>query len=432
MRPDRVTILSYQVGFGDCFLLSFRYPNEERHVLIDFGSTGLPDDVPKTRMKDIAADIAARVGRNGKLYVVATHRHKDHISGFATNARGNAPGDVIRKLKPRLVTQPWTEHPDLARDATGPAAPVAGARRAAVARVQTLMAMQQVAGQFLSEVKRNRSRDPRLGQIGFVGENNIANLSAVKNLMAMGPNEYVHFGSRTRLSRHLPGVDIDVLGPPTVQQYDKVKKQRHRDEDEFWHLMAAGGAAAETGADNRAGPLFPRFVVARENYRFPLDSRWLIQRARGLRTAQMLRIVRALDTALNNTSVILLFRVGGKSLLFPGDAQIENWEYALGQPEAVEKLKAVDLYKVGHHGSLNATPRTLWGHFEHRSTKKTDPDRLISMMSTMLGKHGDEDSDTEVPREKLTAALRRNSTHFTTQTLPVNRLFNEVVLDLGD
>ena len=145
----------------------------------------------------------------------------------------------------------------------------------------------------------------------------------------------------------------------------------------------------------------------------------------------MLRIVRALDTALNNTSVILLFRAGGKSLLFPGDAQIENWEYALDQPEVVEKLKAVDLYKVGHHGSLNATPRTLWSYFEHRSTKKTDPERLISMMSTMLGKHGDEDSNTEVPREKLTTALRRNSTHLTTQSLSPDQLFNEVVLDLG-
>src|SRR4051812_10955024 len=80
--PKSVSIRTYNVGFGDCFLLSFKYAgNAERHVLIDFGSTGFPPGVPKTRMMDVAEDIEARTG--GTLHaVVATHRHKDHISGF--------------------------------------------------------------------------------------------------------------------------------------------------------------------------------------------------------------------------------------------------------------------------------------------------------------------------------------------------------------
>ena len=33
----------YQVGFGDCFLLTFHYAKgDDRHILIDFGSTKLP------------------------------------------------------------------------------------------------------------------------------------------------------------------------------------------------------------------------------------------------------------------------------------------------------------------------------------------------------------------------------------------------------
>lgn len=39
--PKKVKIRTYNVGFGDCFLLSFDYGGSERHVLIDFGSTGL-------------------------------------------------------------------------------------------------------------------------------------------------------------------------------------------------------------------------------------------------------------------------------------------------------------------------------------------------------------------------------------------------------
>jgi len=82
--PKSVTIRTYQVGFGDCFLVSFSYgPKSEKHILVDFGSTGFPKRVPKSRMMDIAHDIKERT--NGKLHaVVATHRHRDHISGFAT------------------------------------------------------------------------------------------------------------------------------------------------------------------------------------------------------------------------------------------------------------------------------------------------------------------------------------------------------------
>jgi len=118
--PKGVSIRTYNVGFGDCFLLSFDYGGAERHVLIDFGSTGFPPGVPKDRMMQIANDIRERTKR--KLHaVVATHRHKDHISGFATKG-GKGTGDVIAALEPNIVVQPWTEDPDLKPDATGPRA----------------------------------------------------------------------------------------------------------------------------------------------------------------------------------------------------------------------------------------------------------------------------------------------------------------------
>ena len=42
-RPSRSRSARYQVGFGDCFLLSFVYSaTDKRHVLIDFGTTELP------------------------------------------------------------------------------------------------------------------------------------------------------------------------------------------------------------------------------------------------------------------------------------------------------------------------------------------------------------------------------------------------------
>src|SRR5512141_743697 len=112
--PASVTIRMYNVGFGDCFLLTFNYSKEKRHMLIDFGSTSAPKGQAKDYMKRVAADIKAQCG--SKLHiVVATHRHRDHISGFATD--GDATGTTIAGLKPDCVIQPWTEDPSAKPDA---------------------------------------------------------------------------------------------------------------------------------------------------------------------------------------------------------------------------------------------------------------------------------------------------------------------------
>lgn len=91
-------MLSYQVGFGDCFLLSFIYgSSDKRHILIDFGTTGLPrKGKPSVHMPNVAA-IAGVVGKGRLTAVVATHRHADHISGFATDGKTGKSGLVGRR-----------------------------------------------------------------------------------------------------------------------------------------------------------------------------------------------------------------------------------------------------------------------------------------------------------------------------------------------
>jgi hypothetical protein len=105
--------------------------------------------------------------------------------------------------------------------------------------------------------------------------------------------------------------------------------------------------------------------------------------------------------------VILLIQAGDRRLLFCGDAQIENWEYALtvapDRQAVLELLRGVDLYKVGHHGSRNATPRTLFNLWNEAATR----DRvMVALMSTKKGVFpGTPGSNTEVPRETLVTAL---------------------------
>lgn len=439
--PVTATIFAYQVGFGDCFLLQFDYDDGgARFVLVDFGSTGMPKDDAAISMKRVADDIALRC--NGRLdVVVATHRHADHISGFATQADGKGAGDVIRSLKPRRVIQPWTEAPDAPEDWTGPVAEDPG--QAFAMRRQSLDNMHAVAAAVVDRLDRDGfdKRWPLAPRLRFIGEDNVKNVLAVKNLMTMAGEEeadkanylYVFHGCDLDLGAILPGMKVHVLGPPTLGQTETIKRQASKSADQFWLHAPAMMALDREGspATARASSLFPQ--LERDDSfrasRLPTEMRWVADRIDDAEAEMMLGIVTALDKAMNNTSVILLFEAGSKKLLFPGDAQLENWMYALQSPLA-DLLDDVDLYKVGHHGSLNATPKAMWNRFRKRGDA-AKADRLTSVMSTMAGKHGGKNnSPTEVPRRPLVEALKADSNLVNTQDLAKGALFQKVVIDL--
>jgi len=420
-KPNKVSVLSFQVGFGDCYLLRFHYPgNRKRHVLIDFGSFPKAPWLKGTGMREVAQAIKKEC--KGKLdAVVATHRHADHITGFTT--KEDDPGSVIASCKPKLVVQPWTEDPDARRNAKKPTASFMGSAKGLkgvaaekafdrglnfVDSLDTMRTLLPIIEQQVARL-RNENQSFTANRLAFYGENGLSNLSAVENLMGMakkGKARYVFFGADSGLEAVLPGVKVHVLGPPTLEQSDTIKAYAKKS-DEYWltQTRTAMWLKDEAALFSDVGSI--KFESA------PAHARWLIDRLRNLKSRQLLEIVRSLDKVLNNTSVILLFEVGGKKLLFPGDAQLENWSYALQQPGIPELLSDVDFYKVGHHGSLNATPKTMvWENFSHRNNG------LKTMVSTMKDVHGGEGGrPTEVPRETLVTALRNESAFVTTEKL---------------
>lgn len=434
--PVTATIRAYQMGFGDCFLLSFAYDDHSaRHILIDFGSTAMPRDT-EVSLDEVAADIALQCG--GELdIVVATHRHKDHISGFATRANGKGPGDVIRSLNPKRVIQPWTEAPDAPEGWEGPEG--SSTAHAFALQRASLENMHAVAQAVVDRLDRAGGFDPRwplADRLRFVGEDNIKNVSAVTNLMTMAGkpenNIYVYHGYDLDLSAILPNVKVHVLGPPTLKQSDSIKTYAKTSAD-YW-LKArnlAVLAATDEIAAAKTSTLFPdlKKTDSFRQSKLPTEMRWVAERVDLAEQEQMLGIVTALDDVMNNSSIILLFEAGGKKLLFPGDAQLENWRYAL-QSDLADLLDDVDLYKVGHHGSLNATPKSMWQRFQKRG-KADKPDRLKTIMSTMAGKHGGKNgAPTEVPRIPLVNALKAESTLFDTQDLHPAELCQVITIDL--
>ncbi|TQM33995.1 hypothetical protein [Microbacterium kyungheense] len=429
--PVRVRVRMYQVGFGDCLLISVEYDEPladgraERHILVDYGTSHSPrKGFVRGRMADVAALIEQHT--HGVLDVlVVTHRHRDHLRGFEVDAGA----EILRRLAPKVVLRSWTENPGLAADAAGPAdepglaaapggpaaapagpaaAPADGVVGPASIRYARLLGTaQEHAGALAGLAAHDKL-------VAAAADEQLKNADAVKlldELSADRRGRYLYTGADAGIADLVPGLVTTVLGPPTPDQEPDVTRQAE-DDDEYWLTAldaslalsttiaaAEAGDAAEADADGYGDsvPVGPGPV------------RWLIDNLKAQRTHSLLRLVRNLDDALNNTSLLLLFEIGGLSLLFPGDAQIENWQHTLKrfakEPELRAKLASVDLYKVGHHGSRNATPRTLWSLWKDRPD--TLP-RLTTLMSTRSGVHG-KAVDTAVPQDNLVAALKEVS-----------------------
>jgi hypothetical protein len=475
--PIELGIRMYQVGFGDCFLLTFRYPapladgRDVRHVLIDFGSTRLP-----WRKKDLigaATSIHAKTG--GELdVVVVSHRHKDHLSGFGLNETA-ALG--MKRGFPRLVVRSWTEHPKIARDARGAAAVAAVAAAGPLShevgrRSRTFVGSLRDAETFAAGLSRRlvgAAANSLPAELKQLSDDQVANKPAVDQLEAWARAEqgaYLNYGMPSGIESFVPGITVQVLGPPTVNQHEAVAKQKSSDPKEFWqiygnvlqHLTAKdlilrdpdpeapeGDAPVEPEEDDSAAasaidraPVAAPARLTTTGEPDPGPVRWLTDRLSRQRVNSMLRIVRVLDDVLNNTSVILLIDVPSLKdpvrLLFGGDAQIENWEYALKKAPDFEAnldlLRKVDVYKVGHHGSRNATPRTLFNLWNEPETMSRE---MVALMSTKSGVHGRTEK-TKVPRKTLVAAVDTRVTRerfFKTTNLKKNNTwFVELLYDL--
>ena len=351
----QVRVRMYCQGLGDCFLLTFRSRGTLLgHMLIDCGVLN-PD---YGKLRSAVADIATETGGKIDLLVV-THEHWDHVSGF-TQAR-----DLFDRLSLSDVWMAWTEDPD---------DPEGVALRKRYDKLKDNL-------HLVATTEDNDSAERVQALLGFSGWDaarlgfSNSTRDALDYVLARmkhsGKGKYCRPGES--LMPFGSGVRIHVLGPPHGKLLKK--KDPIGGSGETYELALASASLGDLSQSTildypfeslyklqpNAFPSFSNLPSLLTKYNQPsdnwrrVDTDWLDGSA---------ELALQMDSYTNNTSLALAIELEcGQVLLFPGDAQVGNWQswhqIAWDDKEVSTQrlLERTVLYKAGHHASHNGTLR---------------------------------------------------------------------------
>lgn len=334
----------YDVGFGDCFLLLIpKKDGKNFKILFDCGSIKLgQSDTPIKKVAErVINDLRDSPEETPWIDVlVVTHRHKDHISGFDDPAWA--------EVEVGEVWMPWTEKPD-------------------DPNAQKIRELHTRLAENL-ESRLNKSNAENATNLGVTSSlamaiNALSNEGALRTLFKGFSNEPIrrylpeeNATTSSFTSPLLPDVTISVLGPSrdpeVIREMDPPAGQSY--------LKMINSGSDETS--NSPLPFRKDWIVIPDDYQvsytslfdhISLDDREALKKASLNLDMDMASM---LDKALNGTSLVLVLQIGKAVLLFSGDAQWGTWRLALENQEFRKLLETVTFYKVGHHGSHNATP----------------------------------------------------------------------------
>jgi beta-lactamase superfamily II metal-dependent hydrolase len=330
----KLRVRMYRVGMGDCFLVTIPDGKKGKHILIDCGVhsqsqfKGLPEAVQQME-KDTGGKLAV---------VVATHAHADHISGFGTES------EVFERMEIGEVWLPYFEN--LSNPKVKKLHKAAAALTAQLEQRATRLAASGARDNLLEWITENAAGS----FFGAAGRSSTGNNATALKLLRGGfgdpsKTKYLKAGDVLVDAGGIKGLTVRVLAP---SDDEKFLSKMHPPTDQLYGLAAhgnlvdAGGETLKPFGD-RAG--MGSTLLTEEQRKKLADQVAVPWTALAL----------AVDNYLNNTSLSLLLQYKGKTLLFPGDAQWGNWMSWEGDWESI--LNDIDFYKVGHHGSHNATPK---------------------------------------------------------------------------
>lgn len=343
-----ITVRMYNVGFGDSFLLMIPARDRTRKILIDCGvhmSGPNPDlslsDLVKRIVKDVTEDGTPRID-----VVIATHRHRDHVHGFREQ--------IWETVEVGEVWMPWTEHP------TDPLAKeIRETQSAVAARLDKALEVMIAAPQ---RFRLSAARAIETKQLREFVSNSLTNAEAMETLHdgfaggAKIQRRYLPYKERGKNSfdtELLPGVTIHAMGPS--RDPEVIRDMNPPKGQSYLRLMDA----FDGPDDNLQLPFHQDWSIKPETYDpgHAILKSSEIGRINNMGDGTELSVAVALEDAVNGTSLMLMLHIGKAYLLFPGDAQWGTWNAAMNDPEWRRLLQKTNFYKIGHHGSHNATPK---------------------------------------------------------------------------
>lgn len=365
--PGQLSVSMFNVGFGDCFLVEIPVGRKPLRILFDCGRhSGGTKGNQELANRVIAAardpDGTARID-----VIVGTHRHKDHVSGFAA--------DGWEQVQVREVWMPWSEDPE-DPNARGVV------RRQLAAAAMALKAWGPTTALGAAEVKT-------ASLMGLALTNEAAMDTLYHGFAGDPVRRYLPDRDRPQEPLTLigfPGIRFHVMGP--TRDESTLGTMEPPRAETFRRLAAAPAEAADEG------PLVP-FPSAWHSATNPAGDTLTPEEEASIAglsdSANLTALSAAIDNAINNTSLVIMIEVGEAFLLFCADAQWGNWKSILAQPHWREMLARTTFLKVGHHASHNASPVTL--------ISALLPDGIPAMISV------DPDAHSNVPYGKLLDAF---------------------------
>ncbi len=396
---DGVTVRMYRQGHGDCFLLAFPRDGggDPVYVLIDCGykpgsQKFLPHEKP---IADFVEHIGEATDHRLDLMIV-THEHQDHVNGIWKASEPYFEGFTIQE-----AWFAWTEDPGdkLANElrekhhdqlltllaARNQLALAMGDSHSSVRRIEELLSLETGEADLVNM------------QAAAAAPENSVNKQAMRLVKSKASQKR---GVKYLLPGSLPtqiagtGVRAYVLGPPysadLLRDEDPVGSEAFpRENDHSLEMTFAAAVRAEAASNSPATDVSPfrkSFRLTEQQARqhpflatyfcdevvsvgtedkreSPKNASWRRIDNEWLFSAETLAL--KMNQGINNTSLVLAFELpkSKKILLFVGDAQRGNWiswtqcTWKDGEKDVTVRdlLARTVLYKVGHHGSHNAT-----------------------------------------------------------------------------
>lgn len=393
---NKVQVRMYNVGFGDCFLLTL--PGNHT-ILVDAGfhSQGKGKFGGNDLAQQVLDDVTAIKGEPRIDVVIATHRHQDHV--FAFNS------EIWDKLEVGEVWLPWLE--DRANEK---------ARRLWKKQQQFAMNLAAAVPTFNLDDENQKSVKFMLWNAGiddaplpgFEAWSNAAALNRLHEGFARRDRARPRFLPETETFPEtfncptLPGTRIYVLGPPRDPKL--IEELDPEQDGETYRALALRGAAAGTILDPVASaPPFSEDwrVPEAEPTPSPLKDDEVERMEDLAKSADAVFAAEKVDGMINSTSLVLVLEVGKARLLLTGDAEWGTWKRILEDDGARTLLRSSSFFKVGHHGSHNATSKTL--------VEKVLPQGIPAMISTQQGEGNYRNN---IPLTDLLDALTQRKINF--------------------